>query len=384
MAKKKLPRNLHVILILFVCAAVMLGMLFTTNPTEKNADTSSSVNEEEMVADSSAIIEEIRKQNEAALRREEELRRKQEELDRAKRELEDREKEDSGDQSGFNINDKELERREAAAVSKVIALRHGANNLDLSALSSTEATTENKPDEASSYEDRYKAIRSALNRKVADTRTSNEKWMARNAATGPQDPIIPIFGPKGVTVHEGTSIRAVLLTRINTILPGEIVARVLNNIYDSQGGLKLAIPAGSKLIGRYNSSTARGQTRILAAFHRIILPNGSSIYLKAANGAGDQGTSGLPGKVDTHFWENVGSQLLLATVAWYADVNDDDSPSGTSLTGNNTDAYGQILTNAAENITTPYKDQQPTIYKKPGETFNVMVNQDILITADGV
>ena len=65
----------------------------------------------------------------------------------------------------------------------------------------------------------------------------------------------------GYTITEGTVIPAILETAIHSDLPG--LTRALNSadVY-SHDGSQLLIPKGSRLVGRYQSSTRRGQVRI--------------------------------------------------------------------------------------------------------------------------
>lgn len=399
----KIPRNLHYALILFLGALMLIGFLIKglsePAPQTRKPDTK----EAETTPDQSALIAEIKRQNDAALEAERALREKEMALERAKRELDDKERSLSGRPAATpasdgksQVNEKELERKEAAAVSKVIALRDqgqlgvpGVGNLSLNTGGADPSAQPGQPGGASSFEDRYQSMREALGQpQKADDRNGNERWMDRmGQGSQEQAAVIASSARKGVVVHEGTAIRAVLLSRINSDLPGMITARVLNDIYDTQTGLKLAVPAGSRLVGRYNSNVQDGQRRVMAAFHRIILPDGRSLYLKAAGGTDGQGTSGIPGAVDTHFWEMLGSQLLVATVAWAMEPTP-SSDSGTTVNvygggssgSDQLSAHGEVLVDAAKKLAKPYENRKPTITVEPGATFNILANQDLLLS----
>jgi type IV secretory pathway VirB10-like protein len=51
----------------------------------------------------------------------------------------------------------------------------------------------------------------------------------------------------------GSIIPGVMITGINTDLPGQIIAQVSSNVYDSPTGKYLLIPQGSRLTGQYDS-----------------------------------------------------------------------------------------------------------------------------------
>ncbi|GAB5458814.1 MAG: hypothetical protein Hens3KO_18440 [Henriciella sp.] len=62
-------------------------------------------------------------------------------------------------------------------------------------------------------------------------------------------------------VMAGTIIPATLLTGINSDLPGQIIGQVTEPVYDSVSGQTLLIPQGNRLMGRYDSVVAYGQSR---------------------------------------------------------------------------------------------------------------------------
>src|SRR3546814_7536524 len=77
----------------------------------------------------------------------------------------------------------------------------------------------------------------------------------------------------------GTVIPAALLTAVNSDLPGQVIATVTEQVYDSVTGRHLLIPQGSRLIGQYDSQVPFGQRRALLVWTRLIRPNGSSLVL---------------------------------------------------------------------------------------------------------
>src|SRR3546814_19086110 len=67
-----------------------------------------------------------------------------------------------------------------------------------------------------------------------------------------------------------------IFTGINSDLPGLVIAQVTGNVYDTPTGRYLLIPQGARLIGKYDSVVAFGQSRALVIWNRIIMPDGSS------------------------------------------------------------------------------------------------------------
>ena len=88
-------------------------------------------------------------------------------------------------------------------------------------------------------------------------------------------------------------IPSLLITGINSDLPGQITGQVRTNVYDTATGRYLLIPQGAKIIGVYDSQIAYGQERILIAWKRILFPNGKSIDLEGMPGVDLSGYAGL-------------------------------------------------------------------------------------------
>jgi len=65
----------------------------------------------------------------------------------------------------------------------------------------------------------------------------------------------------------GTLIPASLVTGLNSDLPGQVIGQVSENVYDTVSGEYLLIPQGARLMGRYDSVIAFGQSRHLWSGH---------------------------------------------------------------------------------------------------------------------
>ncbi|MEL0583906.1 MAG: TrbI/VirB10 family protein [Candidatus Thiodiazotropha sp. (ex. Lucinoma kazani)] len=383
-------------LIIALGVVMMLGFLFQSLNGKQQKQIASTP-DKELAPDPGALLSEIKRQNDAALRAKEELLRKERELARAKLELQEKEitgsyKAQQNGQSDSDEADKIKEREEAGAISKVVAIRGDGQGFGIPLGKVDSGRQQEQNNQIINPAAPMPISRIATNRFVMpwvraaeqDDRPMNQRWMDQQAASAQKkDPIRPSTAREDRVIHEGTIVSAVLVTRIDSDLPGMITARVLHNIYDTQSGMKLAIPAGSRLIGRYNSATEVGQSRVMAAFHRVILPDGRSLYLKGVGGIGDQGAAGIPGDVDNHFWELLGTNLLVATATWFMETSDDSSSTTVNVgggSGSSGSTYGDIMVDMAKQLTKPYADRKPTIRVEPGETFNIIINQDIVLS----
>lgn len=184
-----------------------------------------------------------------------------------------------------------------------------------------------------------------------------------------------------LTVFQGTVIPAVLITGINTDLPGDIIARVSENIYSSLNGKFLLIPQGSLLFANYNSSVSYAQNRVQVAWTHMIRPDGFFIQLGNMSGVDSQGYSGYKGKVDNHPWAFMKGLFLVSAIA----VADSDiSKAGKALKSNEyADKIMERIQSPYEKITNKIIDRaldiKPTITVKSGISINILTNTNLLL-----
>ncbi len=78
----------------------------------------------------------------------------------------------------------------------------------------------------------------------------------------------------------GTIIPASLVTGLNSDLPGQVIAQITENVYDTPTGQYLLLPQGPRLMGRYDSDIDDGQSRALVVWNQLIRPDGSFLVIK--------------------------------------------------------------------------------------------------------
>jgi type IV secretion system protein VirB10 len=125
----------------------------------------------------------------------------------------------------------------------------------------------------------------------------------------------PMLNPQ-TTVTQGTLIPAVLETAINTDVPGFVRAVVSQDVR-SFDGARVLVPRSSRLIGQYQSGLQGGQKRAYVIWTRLIRPDGASVNL-ASPAVGFDGTTGLSGTVNNHFFKRFGSAMLLSVIGGLA------------------------------------------------------------------
>jgi type IV secretion system protein VirB10 len=113
-------------------------------------------------------------------------------------------------------------------------------------------------------------------------------------------------------VAQGTMIRGVLETALQSDLAGMVRAVTAENVW-SFDGRRILIPAGSRLVGEYRSGIAQGQTRVFVVWTRLLRADGVSVQL-GSNGTDDLGRAGNAGFLDNHYLERFGSAIMLSIV----------------------------------------------------------------------
>lgn len=185
-------------------------------------------------------------------------------------------------------------------------------------------------------------------------------------------------------VKAGTIIPSVLISGINSDLPGMITAQVRESVYDSAYGQNVLIPVGSRLVGKYDSHVAMGQRRALIVWQRIIYPDSSSLSLDNMPGADQSGYAGFNDKVDNHYMRIFGNALMLSVISAASQLsqNDDDDSSHSDKTSAKdmlAAELGRQWGEVGTEMTRRNLDIQPTLKIRPGYLFNVMVTKDIIL-----
>lgn len=176
-------------------------------------------------------------------------------------------------------------------------------------------------------------------------------------------------------IAPGTIIRAVLINALDTSLPGQVTARVTEPVYDSRYGRYLVVPAGTKLIGQYDSAIANGQTRVLMSFSSMITPSGGVVNLNGVRSSDALGRVGIPGELHTFFWRrmSVAALLALESVAMdrLAKSQTTVSAAGGTSTTTNTSEAAKIISEAAKQE--PWmKPVAPKITVEEGQKISII------------
>jgi type IV secretion system protein VirB10 len=179
----------------------------------------------------------------------------------------------------------------------------------------------------------------------------------------------------------GTVIPGILETAINSDLPGNVLARVTQNVYDSQTGRSLLIPQGTVLVAKYNSSVSYAQHRVQIVWDTLIRPDGLQIDLGGMNSVDRAGMSGQEAEYHENWFEylkaaGIVTMFSLANASMTAAAARYSSDASASAVANsNSELVNQLgggMAGRAMNI-------QPTLTVENGTLVNIMLNKTLYL-----
>lgn len=182
-------------------------------------------------------------------------------------------------------------------------------------------------------------------------------------------------------VKAGFFIPGIMISGINSDLPGMIIGQVRQNVYDSATGRHLLIPAGARLVGTYDSAVSGGQESVLVAWNRIIYPDSSSVFLDTMPGADQIGIAGFKDQVNNHYLRTFGQAFMLSLFSAGMQLS---QPRGAVAGTYNAQqigaaALGQQMAQLGMQLARRNLNMQPTLEIRPGYTFNIMVSKDMIL-----
>ena len=177
-------------------------------------------------------------------------------------------------------------------------------------------------------------------------------------------------------IPQGTMIAAAMETALNSDLPGFARAIVQRDVLSFEGG-EVLIPAGSRVIGQYESGVAQGASRVFIVWTRLMRPDGVTIAL--ASPAVDQlGRAGVKGKVNRHFLQRFGGSILLSVLSGGINAATAAATQGSSVVVSSSSQASGLAEQAAKDFDIP-----PTIKTSQGAAVRIFVARDLDFTRVG-
>jgi len=171
-------------------------------------------------------------------------------------------------------------------------------------------------------------------------------------------------------VTQGTIIGAVMETALNSDVPGFARAIVSRDVLSFDGS-QVLIPAGSRVIGEYNSGVAQGASRIFIVWNRLIRPDGVSVSL-ASPAVDDLGRGGLSGSVNRHYLQRFGGAILLSVLTGGINALAQSRSNGSTVVVNSSNEATSLAGQATRGGDIP-----PTIKTRQGALVRIFVARDL-------
>ena len=202
---------------------------------------------------------------------------------------------------------------------------------------------------------------------------ATQRRTQRPVATGPISAVGPLH-----RVLEGTVIDAVLTNRLDGSTAAPVSCLVTNPIY-SHSGQHVLIPAGARVLGETRPVQTFGETRLAVAFHRLLMPDGSTVPLDQFRGLNQIGDSGLRDRVNHHYWSTFGAAAAVGLVSGLAQSLGSagfglgDGNRTVVIAGSAADATAQ----ASAQVMSRFLNRLPTITIREGHRVKVYITSDL-------
>jgi len=204
-----------------------------------------------------------------------------------------------------------------------------------------------------------------------DAQGQGDRWRLDSRAEAPRSPY---------ELRAGFIVPAVLISGVNSDLPGQIVAQVSQDVFDTATGKWRLIPQGSRLVGQYSSDIAYGQSRVLVAWQRIVFPDGKAMDIGSMPGADSAGYAGFRDQVNNHYFRLFSSAFLMSGITAGIAMSQPQTLSlGTRQNASSamSEALGQQLGQVTAQLIARNMNIAPTLEIRPGYRFNVIVTKDL-------
>ena len=181
-----------------------------------------------------------------------------------------------------------------------------------------------------------------------------------------------------LTVPQGTSIVCGTTSELDTTVPGMVTCQVSHDVYSADGNVRL-IDKGAQVTGLVDSGIQHGEARVFVAWHRLRNPDHVTIQLDSP-GASALGGAGVPGQVDTKFWDRFGNALVVsvlgdASEALMSHLADDVSRNAQTTV--NLDNTSDTVESLAQEALRANLDIPPTLYTPHGTPVVIHVAHDL-------
>jgi type IV secretion system protein VirB10 len=176
-------------------------------------------------------------------------------------------------------------------------------------------------------------------------------------------------------VTMGTMIPCTLQTAIDSQLAGFVKCVLPQDVRSTTGNVVL-LDRGTTVVGEIGHGLVQGQDRVFVLWDRAETPDHAVIELSSP-GTDELGRTGLPGRVNNHWWERFGGAIMLSVIQGGLQT-------GTALAANSGSGSGTFFnsfqsngTNVSDTALQATINIPPTLEKNQGDNVAIFVAKDL-------
>jgi type IV secretion system protein VirB10 len=212
----------------------------------------------------------------------------------------------------------------------------------------------------------------ALGNQAADHPSALGNLLKPTILTGAMARLLP---HPDMMLTMGTIIPCTLQTAIDSQLAGYVKCVLPQDVRGTTGNVVL-LDRGTTVVGEIGRGLVQGQDRVFVLWDRAETPDHAVIELSSP-GTDELGRSGLPGRVNNHWWERFGSAILLSVIQGGLEA-------GTALAANSGSSGGTFFnsfqsngTNVSDTALQATINIPPTLEKNQGDNVAIFVARDL-------
>ncbi|MDQ0570057.1 type IV secretion system protein VirB10 [Variovorax paradoxus] len=185
-----------------------------------------------------------------------------------------------------------------------------------------------------------------------------------------------ILPTRRMLLPKGAFIDCTLETAIDSTYEGMTTCIGASDIYGADGKVVL-LERGTKYVGEQRGTPRQGQGRVFIVWNEARTPTGVVVQL-ASPGTDELGRSGLPGFVDTHFWDRFGAAVLISVIDGTMQAIAAQQQSGTRVGSGGGLVLGpQGSRDVMTEVLRSTVSIPPTVIKNQGERIQILVARDV-------
>jgi type IV secretion system protein VirB10 len=176
-------------------------------------------------------------------------------------------------------------------------------------------------------------------------------------------------------VTMGTMIPCTLQTAIDSQLAGFVKCVLPQDVRSTTGNVVL-LDRGTIVVGEIGRGLVQGQDRIFVLWDRAETPDHAVIELSSP-GTDELGRSGLPGRVNNHWWERFGSAILLSVIKGGLQTGTALAANSGSGAGTSINSFQSNGSNVSDTALQATVNIPPTLEKNQGDNVAIFVAKDL-------